>query len=275
MNIAVIAPHVHGNGCTTIAAMIAAELSNRNKRVCLSHAKSKSDSFLPYFKLREMDDINAKSLATMIKQDGLPKENVPNYCRSITDKLDLFSLDKDIQDGELSIEDVSIVAEFMLTNAPYDFIVYDVDENDLKFQVTKTIFDYADCIVLVLTQATTELNRFKEIQRKISKIAKENQIPIIVVLNKYDSLYGDVKTTAAKLGITNRTVIKKWKTVRYNKYIPYCENTGNMNLLNDRMKERQAEVLDISTDISNVVKEISLVRAGQRKIHNRTQVKGD
>ena len=275
MNIAVIAPHVHGNGCTTIAALIAAEISNRNKKVCLSHVRSKSDSFLPYFSLQRIEDSTPKSLVTMIKQGGIQKESISNYCRSITDKLDLFSLDRDIQEGELSIEDVSVVAEFMLTNSPYDYVVYDIDENDMHFPVTKTILDYTDCMVLVLTQATTELNRFKEVQSYFSKVAKKRQIPVIVVLNKYDPLYGDTKTIAAKLGITNYRAIRKWKTVRYNRYVPYCENKGNLNLLNERMHNRQPEVLDISTDIANVVKEIGTIRAGQRKIRSKVQIKGD
>lgn len=272
MNIAVIAPHCHGNGLTTVATLIASELSHRNKKVCISHVKSKSDSFMPYFDLKEAGNQNSKALVSMIKNSSFSKDSIPNYCRNISDKFDLFSLDIPTSD-DLTEKDVAEVIEFMMTNAPYDYMIYDVDENSLDMPNVKKALEYADCAILVLTQAKTELNRFKEKKGEFNQITKE--IPVMVVLNKYDVLYGHPKDIAAYIGVTNHRAIQRWKTIRYNKYIPYCENKGNMNAFLKNIAKRDADVLGVSTDVTNIVKELMTIRAGQRKILSKTRVKGD
>lgn len=271
-----MAPHVHGNGITTIAALIAAELASRNKNVCLTHVRSISESFFPYFNLPETENLNPKMLTALVKQGEMEKKNLKDYCRKITDNLDLFSLDAPLQEGELTKEDVSEIAKFILESDVYNYVIYDVDQNDLSDPCVKNVINETDCVILVLTQATTELRRFNEVKKSFMRPLIDHKIPCITVINKYDMLYGKKEEIAAAIGITDKNKVRKWQTVTYNKYIPYCENKGNLNLLMERMKLRQAEVVGVDTDVKNICKQITSIEYGRKRAkYSNTQVKGD
>ena len=62
MNIAVMSPHAPKNGTTTIAALLSHELSMKNKKVCLPHAKTKSNSLFSFFNINESDDKTANPI---------------------------------------------------------------------------------------------------------------------------------------------------------------------------------------------------------------------
>lgn len=276
MNIAVMAPHVHGNGITTVAALIAAELASRNKSVCLSHVRSISESFFPYFNLKETENLNPKMLTALVKQGEMDKKNIKDYCRKITDSLDLFSLDAPIEEGVLTEEDVSSVAKFILTSDTYNYVIYDVDQNNLEDPCVKNVIDDADCVVLVLTQATTELKRYNEVKKVFMRPLIDKKIPCITVINKYDALYGKKEEIAAAVGVTDKKKVRKWQILAYNRYIPYCENKGDLNLLMERMKIRQAEVVGVDTDVKNICKQIANIEYGKKRAkYSNAQVKGD
>ena len=278
MNIAVMAPHVHGNGITTVAALVASELANRNKRVCLSHVRSISESFFPYFSLKETENLNPKMLTALVKQNSMDKNSIQNYCRKINDWMDLFSMDTPMEEGELSKEDISAVVQFMLKSNSYDYMIYDVDENNLDDPCVQDVIEGTDCVILVLTQATTELKRYNEVKKKFLRPLIDKHIPCITVINKYDQLYGKVSEIAARVGVTDKSKVKKWQILTYNRYIPYCENKGNLNLLMEQMKSRQAEVIDVDTDVKNICKQISNVEYGKKRVKynsDQVKVKGD
>jgi hypothetical protein len=125
-------------------------------------------------------------------------------------------------------------------------------------------------VVLVLTQDRVELTHFKKQFKKIS--AMLDGIPVITVVNKYDGLLGTKTDVAAAVGVTSRRAVRRWQTLRYNHYIPYCENLGKGAFLSSCLHSRRAEVLDVSTDVSAILRQVTAVRAGIRKIHSHVRV---
>ena len=250
MNIAVMAPHIHGNGCTTVSSLLAAELSTKNRHVCLTHARSKSDSIYSYFGLVKDDaSNNPEQLVNLIKAGGIAKKSIPDYCRNIKDNLDVFSLDSEKykQDEDTMAQ----VITFLARNAPYDYIVFDVDLNCMEKKNVSAIIKEVDCVVMVLTQAIGELNRFREKKMRILKAL--NKKKIIVVINKFDPYYGRIKDVGDKIGVKNT---KTWSVVHNNRNIAYCQNKGMTLNLTEKIMKRDADVIELDSDIKQITKAI-------------------
>lgn len=261
MNIAVMAPHIHGNGRTTVAALIAGELSTRNRHVCLTHARSQSESMYSYFTFNEVDSsTNPQQIVNLMKGGGIQKDHIPDYSRNISDYLDLFSLNESLQQGNISEENQAEVINFIARNAPYDFMIYDVDENNMEQSSVKAILSEADCVVLVLTQAVTELNRFKEIKAQF--VSKTKKLPVIVVINKYAALYGKVKDVGDVIGVANT---KSWRKLHFNAYIQYCENKGQLRFLLEQIQKRNPDVIELDSDIKHITQNILQIKREKRK----------
>ncbi len=266
LNISVISPHIHGNGNTTIAALLAFELASRNRHVCLTHVTSKSESMFPYFGFEEFDDQtnNPIQLLNLIREGGLRKEEIGNYCREITDRLDLFSLDTFIsrpgKETNVSEKQMQDVLTFISQNFPYDYIVFDIDENDFKKENVKVALAYTDCLILVLTQSLTELRRFKTQKAKIQK--QISNIPCLVALNKYSDIIGTVKDATHVIGIKNP---KKWYPIRFSQWIPYCENRGKLKYLAEQIQNRSADVIELDSDIKHLASGVQKVKQTTRE----------
>jgi hypothetical protein len=58
-----------------------------------------------------------------------------------------------------------------------------------------------------------------------------------------------------------------------NHYVQYCENKGKLEyLLTCVHSRRTPEILDVSTDVCGVLRQVTAVRTGIRKIHNRVRM---
>lgn len=250
MNIAVMSPHCHGNGATTIAALISSTMAKQNTKVCLTHVTAKSESIYPYYNITSggTNTTDAIQLTKLIRTGGMQKNSLSNYCRNISDNFDVFSLDSDTKIPETEIADV---VTYIAQNAPYDYVVFDVDENSLDKPAVKAVIENADCIILVLSQALTEINRFKAIKSEFISLTRK--VPKIVVMNKYRSSLGTLKEYAAKLGIKDT---RHWHYVHDNHNIISCENNGQLLYLTEQIKKRNGEVVELDADIQKIVKDI-------------------
>lgn len=266
MNISVISPYIHGNGNTTVAALLAFELASRNKSVCLTHVTSKSESMFPYFGFEESDDQtnNPLQLINLIREGGLRKEDIGNYCREVTDRLDLFSLDTFIsrtgKETNVTEQQMQTALSFICKEFPYDYIVFDIDEKDLDKENVQMALAHSDCIIIVLTQSLTELRRFAAQKAKILK--QTANIPKLVVLNKYSDIIGTVKDAANILGIKRPS---KWYHIRFSQWIPYCENRGQLKYLAEQIQKRNADVIDLDSDIKHIASGVQSIKQATRE----------
>ena len=259
MNIAVISPHVHGNGNTTVAALIAASLAQRNSKVCLTHTRIKSEALFPYYSITSsVSRSNPIQVVNLIKGGGMNSGSVPNYCRNVSDRFDIFSLDSDEPD-KIFDEDVADVIDYLARSAPHEYLVIDVDENSFDKASVKAAFNAADCFVLVLTQKTIEAKLFNDMKKLI--VAKCAKKPVIVVVNKFRDMLGSIKDLATSVGLTNT---RQWYTLHSNDNILYCENTGQLRLLSDKMYEKNGDVVNVEYDIQHIIQAIMTIKRESR-----------
>lgn len=261
MNIAVISPHVHGNGNTTVAALIAASLAQRNAKVCLTHTKIKSDALFPYYSISSaVQRSNPIQVVNLIKGGGMNSTSVPNYCRNVSDRYDIFSLDSDEPD-KIFDEDVADVINYLARSAPHDYLVIDVDENSFDKASVKAAFNAADCFVLVVTQKSIEAKLFNDMKKLI--VAKTAKKPVIVVVNKFRDMLGSIKDLATSVGLTNT---RQWYTLHSNDNVLYCENTGQLKLLSDKMYERNGDVINVEYDIQHIIQALMIIKRESRVV---------
>ena len=250
MNIAIMSPHCHNNGNTTVTALIAATLARQNKKVCLTHVTDKSEAIYPYYGIvgGGANATDAVQLTKLIQTGGMQKNSLSNYCKNITDNFDVFSLDASTIIPE---EEVADVLTYILENAPYDYTVVDVDENSLDKVNVQTVIDHADIIILVLSQIITEINRFKAM--KGTFVTRTKKVPKIVVVNKYRNILGEIKDYATRLDIKDT---RHWHYLHDNPHIALCENTGKLLFLSEQIRKKNGDVLELDTDLQKIVKDI-------------------
>ena len=262
MNIAVIQPQGHGSGTTTIAALLASELGSRNAQVCLAATKPVSDALYQYYNVQEekaKQNVGTE-LVSLIKFGGIKKEKVRDYCRNVEENLDLFVLNTPYQKGILEEDDMVQTLEFLGTNSPYDYVVYDVDEKHLERQTVKTILSVADACILVLTQDACDVKSF--MKQKQAFIKDTRGIPTVVVVNRYSTLLGDIKGLAQSMGVKNT---KNWCTVHDNIYVRYCGNRGEYPVLSKKIRENAADVVELNHDVSVITQNIMEIKKIDRK----------
>lgn len=267
MNIAVMSPHCHGNGNTTVAALVAAALAKQNTKVCLTHLTGKSEAIFPYYNITNMgaNTADAIQLTKLIRTGGMQKNSLSNYCKSVSENYDIFSLDSQV---DIPDEEIADVIRYIAQNAPYDYVIFDVDENSLDKPNTQAVIENADCILLVMSQAITELNRF--MQMKATFISRTSKIPKIVIVNKYRNILGTVKEFAAKVGVKDT---KHWHPIHHNLYIRSLANNGQMLFLTEAIRKREGEVVELDTDIQKIVKDIITTKHAMSKTRAANSLK--
>ena len=244
MNIAVVSPHTVRNGNTTIASLLAMDISTRGKSVCLAHTALKSPAMYEYFSLRELGDdktANPSKLVSMLKAGAVKPEEITEYCKNITTNLDYM-------------------ITYILDRFPYEIKVFDVD-NNYDDPITKKVLGKCDFIVLVITQAIIELYDFRSELKRLEKLLKYK--PSMIVVNKFDRHICDIKSVQRVLGAT---VSKKssWITVRYNPQVVRFENFGKLLDLYNAMRNNDISVIDVASDIKLVGNRVMKCRQQER-----------
>lgn len=261
MNIAVIQPQGHGSGATTIASVIAYGLAKKNRKVCLTNAKTQSESLLPFFGIdtsKEMNNV-AFEFINLIKLGGIQKDKVINYTRPVTDNLSVFVINSPLRKGYLTEDDLVRTIGFLGESSPFDYVVYDVDEKQMAAPASKAVFDLMDICILVLTQDKREIARFAEEKEAFMKVTKG--VPSLVVVNKYNLVLSSEKEIAESLGIKNT---KNWSVMHFNSYIPLCGNDGRMAYLCEQIHNSQPEVIELNRDVWHIIQMIMKIRKLER-----------
>lgn len=258
MNIAILSPHTNRAGNTTVAALIASELSNRGRTVCLTHTTSKSNSIFSYFGLNSVEDktSNPHRLVKMLREGAIRPEEVRDYCKPVNKNYDVFS--PDIDDFEKT--DLLFALDYISTSFPHDFVIYDFDSDDLSGEVETTLLKRVDIAVLVVEPNKLELAKFKNNAKKI--LSDIGTIPMLVVINNYTGISGSLKEVAGWMGIKKPN---RWYTMRYNPYIAWATNTGKLGYLSERMNADDIRVIDIAKDAKNIGNGLLKVKVAKRQ----------
>lgn len=255
MNIAVISPHTNRNGNTVVASFIALELANRGRTVCLTSGVKENKSMLSYFNIAEREDKTNSPyrLLRMIKEDAIKGNEISDYCKAVSNKLDIFTACK----KEFKDDESKYMTEYICENFPHEYVIFDIDDS-VDNEDMRIILNNSDIIILNISQDSKEL---EELKVKLPKLVKMfTGTPMVVVVNKYNNIQGKVKDIAKMVGVNKPN---KWITVRYNPWIGYSTNNKYLVNLFGKMKNGDIRVADINSDINTVVGMVSKVKTAK------------
>lgn len=257
MNISIISPHTSQNGNTTLAGLIALELSQKGRKVCLSSVTLSSKALYEYFNLTSFEDktSTANQLVRLIKEDALEAQDFSDYCKRVTDEMEIFSTNDNIDE-----EDTKFLLDYMVKNLPHDYTIFDIDEDALASEKCRIIIESTDLVILNLTQSVTELEKFKK-QRE-ETMAKFGKKPAMVVVNKFNGVQGTIKEAAKAMGIKKPN---NWLTLRYNPWIGWGTNHKNLLQVFVKMKNLDIRVKDIESDLNKI---------GNAIVRAKTKIRG-
>lgn len=261
MNIAVISPHYSNNGNTTVASLIAMELSTRGKKVCLTHTSTKSPSIMRYFGLDDVEQdktANPSRLVKMLQEQLLKQEEISDYCRCITPLVEVFSAN----DSKFKHEDMMYALKYITTSFPHEYIVFDVDDKDLDSEANRLVIGKSDFVIIVLTQSIMECRAFKRNIKSIEKVLGNK--PMCVVVNHYNSIIGKPADVAYEIGSKSIKKKSSWLYIRENPYIVKYSNKGAIQELHREMKSEDFRVIDIYNDVRNIVNRIMKFKQATR-----------
>lgn len=257
MNIVVMSPHTQHNGVTTLASLIAFELSSRGRKTCLTHCSNKSDSIYNYYGIKSFEDktMNPNRLIKLIREQAIKPEDVFDYCKAITRQMNVFSIDNETLEEDSS----KLLMDYILEQFPHEFVIYDLDtdinDNKYKYLVRK-----ADLIILNITQSITELERFNKSTKKIMNLM--DNIPQIVVVNSFMDMKGTIKEAANAMGVLKPN---NWQTLRFNGWIGRSTNKGELKQLFQKIEDKDPLVIDVASDIRNIANTVLKVKIAKRK----------
>ena len=265
MFITVISPQKRTAGSTSVAALIGAELSKQNRSTLLLNAATHSDSFNTYFGIGDSAEAPATQMMNLVKMGGAKKDSIPDYCHAVNNKFDVFSIEKQNTDKE----GINETHDYLVAGAPYNYIIMDVD-TDMSDPRTEKFLQLSDCVVLVLDSSIKSLLKFADIKKEFTRLVRHK--PIVTVLNKYDQEVLRKEEAAALIRVTNKKSVDRWGTVHYNKYIPYCENRGALQLLFAQMSKRTSQTIMLDSEMNVIAKQIIRIQTEQSKARINTKL---
>jgi len=257
MNVLVMSPHYEHTGCTTIASLLAIELAQSGRKTCLTHSSSMSKSIYSYFDISEREDKTASParLVKMIREGAIKPEDLSDYCKGITDNLEIFSANS----LDFLEDDMEEAIKFITMSSPHEFLVVDMDSKDLGNRISRYLLRECDVVVLVVNQDLMQLEKFKDESAKIMEYI--DGIPTLVVVNRFHPAHCTIKQAAKAMGVGKP---KNWYTVRYN---PYITRTTNFQELKQLAKifGTELDTADVESDMRALTGALLKVKVAKRK----------
>lgn len=256
MRIAVIAPHIHSNGATALTMMIALELSNSGRPTCISHIRPSSDSFYKYLNFIGYQDKTStpSQIVKILKEGGLSKDDVTDYCKRVAENLEAFTNDS----SNFSQSDMNYMVNYMAKSFPHEHVVFDVDDNNIDQNAA--VIKLCDVIVLNITQNIAELRRFYENKEEYMKLFEGK--PLVVVVNKYNSIKGTLKETANWMGVRKPN---NWLVLHENPWLAWSSNHGQLNQLYKKIKDKDARVIELNADLVKIASTLAKAKVSKDK----------
>lgn len=257
MRIAVVSPHTGNNGNTTLAMLIALQISHTGAKTCITHSKAVSNSFYQYLNFKGFDDKTSTptQIVKILKEGGLSSDDVSDYCKKVTDYLEAFTNNtKNFDD-----DDMNFMQEYIARSFPHEHIIFDIDESG-DIEQTMKIIEMTDVVVLNINQSIAELREFFENKDEYMRVIGNK--PMVVVVNKYNSVKGTLKETARWMGIKKPN---NWLVLRENPWINWATNHGQLGQLYDKIIAKDPRVIDITTDITKIVSTVMRAKVAADK----------
>lgn len=256
MRIAVISPHAQNNGNTTLAMLIGMQFATTNKLTCMTHILPQSNSFPKYLNFKGFVDKTSSpsQIVQILKNGSLSASDVRDYCRPVSTDLEAFTNDT----SNFSKEDMMFMFKYIAKAFPHDNVIFDVDDDNLD--TCSAVIELCDVVVLNITQSVTELSNFHDKRDEFLKLFEGK--PVVVVVNKYNSVKQNFKGMAALMGLKKPT---NWVALHENPWITWATNHGKLNILFKNIVKKDPRVIDVNADLQKICKTLTTAKAEHDK----------
>ena len=243
MRIAVISPHADNNGNTTLAMLIGMEFATTGKLTCITHVRPVSNAFNTYLAFKGFADKTStpSQIVKILREGGLTGDEARDYCKDAGGGLEAFTNSS----SNFNQDDMNFMYKYIAKAFPHEHVIFDVDDDNIE--QNKAVIKLCDVVVLNITQSTKELGRFRENKDEYMELFANK--PIVVVVNKYNSIKGNLNEVAKWMGIKKPN---GWVVLHDNPWITWATNHGKLNELFRQINKRDARVIEIQSDLSKI-----------------------
>lgn len=240
MIVSVISPHATNNGNTITSILLALGLAGLKRKVFLTHTSPKSDAFYQYLGLKVYEDKTSTptQLVKLMREGAIKPEEIPDYCKTVIDNLDVFTNNKDSFTGD----DMETLLEYAFGINFFEYTVIDIDCYDAN---STTIIKKSDIIILNVSQSFLELQKFAQQKDKIMKMCEGKKV--ILVCNKFSSVASKDKDIPLRMGVK-----AKCSVIHYNSWVNWGCNMGKIVDVYKFAKLKDPRVLELNGDISSL-----------------------
>lgn len=256
MRIAVVSPHASNNGNTTLAMMIGLEFASQKKLTCITHIMPTSNSFYSYLNFKGYDDKTStpSQIVKILKEGGLTGEEARDYCKQISEDLEAFTN----QASNFDQEDMNFMFKYIAKAFPHEHVIFDVDDDNLD--QCKAVIKLCDVVVLNITQSIKELEEFKHNKEKYTEIMQGK--PVVVVVNKFNSVCGSLQDTAKWMGVKKPN---GWVVLHFNPWVTWATNHGNLNSLFRNIIKKDPRVIELQSDLFKICSNLARAKSTSDK----------
>lgn len=251
MRVSVISPHTRKNGNTTLAMLIALEVSKQGKNSCITHINPLSNSFFKYLNFMGYQDKTStpSQIVKIIKEVDIADDDITDYCKRVSGSLEAFTNNT----TNFSQEDMNFMIDYIAKSFPHEYVIFDVDNNDLE--QSQKVVELSDIVVLNITQSVIELEKFRDNKERYIELLGDK--PVAVVVNKYNSIKGTLKEAANWMGAKRFNNVA---VLHENPWITWATNHGRLNQLYKRIGEKDSRVIELNADLIKIVNTIIKVK---------------
>lgn len=256
MRVAVISPHASNNGNTTLAMLIGMEFASTGKLTCITHVKPISNSFYRYLAFKGFNDKTStpSQIVKILREGGLTGEDARDYCKDVGGGLEAFTNEA----SNFSQDDMNFMFKYIAKAFPHEHVIFDVDDDSIE--QNKAVIKLCDVVVLNVTQSTKELENFKK--NKDTYMDMFGNKPIVVVINKYNSIKGSLKDVAKWMGIKKPN---GWIVLHENPWITWATNNGKLNELFRNIIRKDARVIELQSDLNKICVTLAKAKSASDK----------
>ena len=251
MVVAVISPHAHNNGNTMTSILTALGLAELKKTVLLTHTSARSDSFYQYLGLNSYEDKTSTptQLVKLMREGAIKPEEIGDYCKSLMENCDVFTNNL----KSFSEDDMFVLMNFLTSDSHYEYMIVDVDEDDLTKEIPALVLERADIIILNMSQSFLEIDRFKKMKEKMLKTFSGKKI--MLVCNMWNNTVCKEKDFKSRFG--EKVALN---VIHFNHWLRYACNTGNIMMVYKKVRQKDARVVELGSDIAKLASNLNKLR---------------
>ncbi|QGQ98795.1 DUF3298 domain-containing protein [Paenibacillus psychroresistens] len=259
MRISIISPDRRQGG-TTISVLLALALAQtQNLTTCLTYTGNNNNSIESFLGLKQMED-KTRSLTQVIKlleAHAISGDEILDYCTQIPGVPNLQIMDT--ASDTISDADNTKLLKFVIENLNHQIVITDI-ATEIYDEVTKSVLDNSDLIIMVLTQSRDVANKLKywESAEVMSYLNKKG---LVFIFNQYDPYVEAFRDTTKRMNIRHRRCAK----ISYNAFIKRTSNMGKLQTILPFIMDKDPRVIELHNDLKECLM-IVLANLGRKMI---------